>query len=222
MSQRSPGGNTPSLPWVGIAALGAATFGAGAVIAGQASLQGLLHPWYLTRAAGIIAFLLLWASVCAGLLQSTQFLKGASSPLANIDIHTFLSLGALYATTFHVVILLFDRYVKFSLADLLIPFASEYKPVLVGLGGLAFYIALGVSVSTYLRSKLNAKVWRAIHLTSLVAFALALVHGAVLGTDRHAAAVAFLYRFAAISVVALTGYRVYLGVKKRANSAGGR
>ena len=221
MTQRNPNANQPGLPWVGIGALGAALFTAGLVIAGGVDLPSLLHAWYLTRAAGLLAFVLLWASLVAGLLQSTQFLKGTASPLANIDLHTYLSLAALYTTTFHVVILLFDRYVTFGLIDIMVPFASDYKPALVGLGGLAFYIALGVTISTYLRAKLSPKLWRTIHLTSLVAFAAALAHGWLLGTDSNVGSVAFLYRFAALSVAALGGYRLYLGVKKRYASAAG-
>lgn len=222
MTQRNSNAGGVTLPWVGVGAVGAAAFAAGLVIAGGVRLESLLHPWYLTRAAGLLAFVLLWASLCAGLLQSTQFLKGAASPLANIDLHTYLSLAALYATTFHMVILLFDRYVHFGLIDILLPFASEYKPVLVGLGGLAFYIAMGVTVSTYLRARLSPRLWRAIHLSSLLAFGAALAHGWAVGTDSDLASVAFMYRFAAMSVVALSGYRLYAGVKKRyASSAGG-
>lgn len=220
MSQRS---QTPSLPWVGAAALAAATFGAGAVLARPGLLGGLLQPWYLTRAAGIVAFVLLWLSVCIGILQSTQFLKGAASPLANIDIHTFVSLGAVYATTFHIVILMWDRYVPFTPAEILVPFAGDYKPVLVGLGSVGLYVMLGVIISTYLRGRLSARLWRSIHISSVGAFALALAHAVLLGTDRAHPLVSYLYRFAAISVAVLLAYRVSLGVMKRhANPAGGR
>ncbi|HLN60376.1 MAG TPA: hypothetical protein VK464_02410 [Symbiobacteriaceae bacterium] len=222
MSQRNSGG-AGGLPWAGAVALAVAAFGAGAVLAGPKLLSGLLNPWYLTRAAGFVAFALLWASVCIGILQSTGFFKGITSPLANIDLHTYTSVTALYATTFHIVILLFDRFVPFTPAEILIPFAGDWKPGLVGLGSVAFYIALGVSVSTYLRSKLTAKLWRTIHLTSLGAFALALAHGILVGTDAGAPLAGFFYRFTGLSVAVLIGYRVYLEVGKRyADSARGR
>lgn len=223
MTQRNPSKGAAGLPWAGAIALGAAAFGAGAVLAGPSTFSGLLNPWYLTRAAGFVAFVLLWASVCIGILQSTGFFKGVTSPLANIDLHTYTSVTALYATTFHMVILLFDRYVPFTLGEILVPFAGDYKPGLIGLGGLAFYIALGVTVSTYLRARLSAKLWRTIHLTSLGAFAFALAHGILVGTDAAAPLAGFLYRFTGLSVVALVGYRVYLEVGKRdADSARGR
>jgi methionine sulfoxide reductase heme-binding subunit len=220
MAQRNP---PPSLPWAGAATLAVAAFGAGILLTGPGVLANLIHPWYLTRAAGLVAYVLLWLSVSLGLLQSTQFLKGATSPLANIDVHTFVSVGALYATTFHFVILLWDRYVPFTLTELLVPFASDYKPVLTGLGIITFYIMLGVTISTYLRSKLNAKVWRAVHQVSLVAFLLALTHGVLMGTDSGHPLVSYLYRFSGLSVGALVAYRISQGVIKRhADSARGR
>jgi predicted ferric reductase len=225
MAQPKPSAQKPSaaLPWAGAAALAAATFGAGILLAGPGVLQHVIHPWYLTRAAGLIAYILLWLSVSIGLLQSSQFLKGAASPLANIDVHTFVSVSALYATTFHVVILLWDRYVPFTVTDLLVPFASDYKPALVGVGIITLYIMLGVTVSTYFRSKLTPKLWRGIHLTSLAAFAMALVHGALMGTDAGHPLVSYLYRFSGLAVGALVAFRIILGVKKRhASPAGGR
>lgn len=224
MAQRNGSSGTGSgLPWAGAAALAFAAFAAGALLAGPQALRGLLHPWYLTRAAGFVAFVLLWLSVCIGLLQSGGFFRGITSPLANLDLHAYASVASLYATTFHVVILLFDRYVTFTLAELLIPFHSKFEPALVGLGSLAFYIALGVTVTTYLRAKLRPLLWRAVHLTSLAAFGLALAHGALLGTDTGSPMASFLYRFCGLSVLVLAGYRLYPGVGKRhADSAGGR
>jgi methionine sulfoxide reductase heme-binding subunit len=224
MAQRNPTpGKGNGFPWAGAGALALAGLAAGAVLAGPELLGAWLQPWYLTRAAGFVAFVLLWASVCIGLLQSTGFFKGVTSPLANIDLHTYLSLAALYATTFHAVILLFDRYVPFRLAEILIPFAGDYKPALVGIGGVAFYVALAVTVSTYLRARLKPNVWRTIHLSSLGAFALALGHAAALGTDTRAPAAGFLYRFCGLSVLVLVLYRVYLEVgKAHADSARGR
>lgn len=214
MAQRNP--SAEATPWPGLIALGTAAVLTGA--AGASVAHGQIGTWQMTRAAGLVAFALLWLSVVLGLLQSTGYFRAP----AVIDYHGALSVWALYATTFHIVVLLFDRHTPYSLAGILVPFASRHQPVLAGIGGLAFYISLGVTVSTYLRGKMGLKAWRTIHLTSLIGFAFALAHSLLLGSDSQLPAVAYMYRFALISVAALLGYRTYLGVKKRADTAGGR
>jgi len=210
----------PSIPWAGAAALALAVLALGLALAGPVTLSGFFQTWYLCRAAGLVAFVLLWGSVTLGLLQSTQFLKGVTSPIANIDVHGFVSLAALYATVFHAVIVLWDQYISLQLGELLVPFTSAYQPLWIGLGSVAFYVALGAVVTTYLRGHMNPRSWRQIHQISLLGFAAALVHSVVLGTDSRLPAVAFMYRFAAISVFALVGLRIYKGVSASARAIG--
>ncbi|MDF2630447.1 MAG: hypothetical protein K0R39_4278 [Symbiobacteriaceae bacterium] len=215
MAQRNPSA-TVAIPWAGLGALGATV--AAVSLAAPGLLQVENPTWAMTRAAGLVAFALLWLSVMLGLLQSTGYFRMAGV----VDLHTFVSVWALYATVSHMVVLLFDHHSPYRLVEILIPFASRVSPMLNGIGGIAFYIAVGVSVTTYFRARIGAKAWRAIHLTSLAAFLFALLHSLLLGTDSDLPAIAFGYRFAAISVGALLVYRIYLGVKKRANTAGGR
>jgi methionine sulfoxide reductase heme-binding subunit len=216
-SNKPSGG--PGIPWAGGATLALAAFAAGLLLSGRTGLAAILQTWYLSRAAGLIAYVLLFLSVAVGLLQSSGFLKGTTSPLANIDIHGFLSVTALYATIFHAVVLVWDQYIPFRWSDILLPFAGAFKPALVGLGSVAFYLALLVTLSTYLRAKLSAKAWRSLHWSSLIAFAFALIHGLFLGTDTNLPAVGFLYRFTGIGVAVLISYRIYKEVRAYADSA---
>ena len=47
--------------------------------------------WYLSRASGFVAYLLLWGSVAWGLLLSSKIGKGWLRPPALLDAHQFLS-----------------------------------------------------------------------------------------------------------------------------------
>lgn len=207
-------------PWTGPVALVIAVGLAAWLLSPVVDPQELLQTWYLSRAAGLVALALLWLSVCLGLMQSSGLLTGITGAANNVDVHGFAALLSLYGTTFHAWILLWDRFVTFRWAELLVPFTSAYEPVLTGLGTLAFYGVMGTVVTTYLRGRLGPKVWRALHQTSLAVFALALVHGYLYGPDTSLPAVRLFYHFSGWSTALLLAYRIAGGILRSARAAG--
>lgn len=206
----------------GAAALALSLF-AGCVLLWNVSPAELLNTWYLTRAAGLIAYVLLYLSVAGGLLQSLGVLRGLIAPAAAVEVHEHLSLWALYVTVFHAVILLWDPYVPFRAAAVLVPFASDYEPAAVAPGVLAAYTMLGAIVSTYLRARLRPAHWRVLHLLTVAGFLFCLAHGVAIGTDTGHPAVGFLYLFTGLSVGVLAAWRLIKGVRSlHAASPGGR
>jgi sulfoxide reductase heme-binding subunit YedZ len=198
----------PAFPWAGLLTLAVAVAGTAALLLSvPVPLERMIQTWPLSRSAGLVAYLYLWASVCLGLLQSMGMLRSLSTPAIRVDMHAFLSLGAIYATVFHAVILLWDHYLPFHWDDILLPFASDYAPMLVGFGGVAFYLALAATVTTYLRPWFSARTWRAIHRFSLFGFLLALVHGVALGTDARSPVVMLMYAGTGLSALVLAAAR---------------
>jgi len=65
----------------------------------------------------------------------------------------------------------------------LIPFLSPYRPFWVGVGIIAFYLSLLVTVTYYLRAKIGMATFRKIHYLSLVSYVGATLHGLYAGTD---------------------------------------
>lgn len=216
MHDRTP---ESAFPWAGLITLGVAAVTAALLMAGPFSVREMLQTWELSRSAGIVAYLLLWASVCLGLLQAAGLFKRLTSAAARVDIHEFLSVGALHATVFHVVILMWNQHVTFGWREILVPFTSDYSPGLVGIGGVSFYLALIATVTTYLRKWLSPKLWRSIHLLTLVGFLFALLHGVALGPDTQAPAVWLMYVGTGISVALLGVARLVKGVLKTAHPA---
>lgn len=212
--------NRVALPWAGLVSLVAAAALATWLLSPAAPPLALLQTWYLGRAAGLVALALLWLSVTLGLMQSSGLLGGLTGPAANVDVHAFAALLSLYATTFHAWILLWDRFVTFEWTELALPFTAAYEPVLLGLGTLAFYGALGAVVTTYLRGWMGPRAWRLLHQASLIALVFGLVHGYLLGPDTTLAAVRFFYYFAGWSTGLLLAYRVAGGIVRRARNAG--
>lgn len=197
-------------PWAGLLALAGAEAAVALLLSGPVSPAAMLHTWNLSRAAGFVAYLLLWAAVCLGLLQSlgVGWAGAPGAAGARVDIHCFLSAAALYATAFHAMILLWDRYMPFGWTDILLPFAGRHEPFLVGIGSVAFYLALLATVTTYLRHRLDGSTWRQLHRLTLVGFVLAFLHGVYLGSDSQTPAVQLLYAATGMSAGALAVVRL--------------
>ncbi len=187
--------------------------------AGQTALGGLTQLfaadstqiwWYVTRSAGIIAYLLLWFSMVWGLAVPSKFLNPILGPSFTVDFHEFISLLSIGFTLLHVFVLTIDRFLPYSLIQILVPFLSPYRPFWVGMGVIAFYITLLVTITFYLRSKIGMKSFRSIHILSLLGYLGVTLHGLYAGTDSPLVAMQFLYKGTALIVIFLTVYWLWL------------
>jgi predicted ferric reductase len=125
------------------------------------------------------------------------------------DLHEYASILGLVFAVIHALSLLGDHYIGYSLAQLLVPFASTaYRPFWVGLGQLAFYLMIPVTFTFYVRRWIGGRAWRMIHYLSFGLFALALAHGVLSGSDSGASWVQWAYAASGLSLVALTIYRI--------------
>lgn len=162
--------------------------------------------WYLTRSSGAVAYIVLSASTIWGLLLSTRVVKEWVPGAVALTMHETLSWLAAGLAAFHALVLLFDRYYTYTLGDLLIPFTGPYAPLWVGLGTLAFYLMLLLSVTFYARQWIGARRWRQLHYLTFGVYILVTLHGWLAGTDS--ATFGWLYGASAFIVIFLTIYRV--------------
>ena len=166
--------------------------------------------WYLTRAAGFIAYILLFGSVTLGLLLTTSIPKGYRR-FDVFDIHRFLALLALFVTIFHMFIVLPDQFIGFTLWELLIPFSSPYAQFYMGLGTLAVYLMAIVIGAFYLRPLVPYSAWRTIHYATFAVYAMALVHGLGAGSDTSLTWALGLYAITGGIVLVLVAQRLSYG-----------
>jgi methionine sulfoxide reductase heme-binding subunit len=138
--------------------------------------------WLLARASGLTAYGLLTASVLAGLVLKSRPFR-VLKPAAVTDTHRFLALLGLGAIALHGLTLLFDRTVHLTPAALLVPGASPYRPLPVGIGVLTAELMLVVYASFALRRRIGMRNWRRLHWATYAIFAAATVHGLAAGTD---------------------------------------
>jgi predicted ferric reductase len=162
--------------------------------------------WYITRAAGWMAYFLLWFSMVWGLAIPTKFFERFLSPTFAVDFHEYISLLSIGFIILHVSVLMIDQYLPFSLVQILIPFMSPYRPVWVGLGVLGFYLSLLVTITFYLRKKIGQKKFKAIHTLSLLGYLGVVLHAFFAGSDSSLLGVQLIYIVTFMLVVFLTSY----------------
>ncbi len=83
----------------------------------------------------------------------------------------------------HIIALVLDRTARISPVNVVVPFLTDYGAVQIGLGTIAFDIIMIVTVTSWLRSRMNNTLWMWIHRTSYVAFVAIFFHAALSGTD---------------------------------------
>ncbi len=208
------------------ATMGVMTFGQTPLgLALQSALNWLLAAnsvqamWYVTRSAGFASYLLLWFSTVLGLAIPTKLFDKLQPRASTFDFHQFISLLAIGFIFLHVGVLMVDRYLPYNLAQILIPFLSPYRPVWVGIGVFAMYLALLVTVTFYLRSRIGMKTFKVIHYFSLVSFLGAAIHGFFSGTDSSLFAVQALYLSTFMVVVFFTAYWIINGISQSRRKA---
>jgi predicted ferric reductase len=150
-------------------------------------------PWYLTRASGIIAGVSLIALLVSGIGSVTGHFFRILEPLTAWATHRAIGIVFASSIVIHMATLLFDHFVPFSLVEILVPWASDYRSVefmgmnfgslFVALGVIAFYGALVVVVTSLLWVDKKPHRWKIYHYLSYVILIAVFFHGLMLGTD---------------------------------------
>ena len=180
-----------------------------ALLAGSLDPMTSIHKyWYVGRASGFVAFGLLFVSVAMGLAVSSRIFNGLLARPWVFEMHQFLSLIVLIAMLFHAMILLPDPYAQFRVDELLIPFASRYRPVPVEIGVIVLYGSAIISTTFYIKRFLGHRTWRAVHYSTFALFVAALVHGMLAGTDSQELWAQLAYLSSGLAALLLTLYRI--------------
>jgi methionine sulfoxide reductase heme-binding subunit len=153
-----------------------------------------MTTWNVLRAAGIGAYLMLWASVAWGLVSTTQVFGRRVSKATNVALHQAFSTSGLLLLATHLVFVVKDTFVPFTWLDVLVPLHATYRPAGVAFGIAAMFVMLlGVLSTSWGRKLIGTKWWRRTHSLSVPAFSLALIHGLMTGTDTPRPAMFWLY-----------------------------
>jgi sulfoxide reductase heme-binding subunit YedZ len=139
--------------------------------------------WLISRASGIVAFVLISLSVLMGLAMATKVLSRPGYKRAVLRLHEHVALVAIAAIAMHGLALLGDSWLKPGWRDITVPFAIGYRPQFTGLGIIAGYLAVLLGPSFYIRRRLGARRWRKLHRATAVVWLLAVIHTLGAGSD---------------------------------------
>ena len=168
-------------------------------VQGQSVTQRLANrarsswPWYITRAAGLLAAFTLVLLILSGVGLITGYTFRFFEPLTAWAVHRAIGITFGVSVLVHIGALLFDKFVPFSILQALVPFLSPYRPLTiagyhlgslyVALGILAFYgLALIIITSLFIMDR-RPRLWKAVHILSYLVVAMVFVHALFIGTD---------------------------------------
>lgn len=170
--------------------------------------------WFLSRASGIIAYLLLAISTLLGLLLSSKTAKVAHFAPQAIALHDFSALLALIWVGFHALILLGDQHLNANLSQILLPFTLPHQlQTWFGMGQIAAYLFTLILLTYQLKKHIGITAWRWLHPMAFLAYMLATLHALLAGSDTTTPLLMGLYALLNSSILLLSLYRL-LSLKK--------
>ena len=166
--------------------------------------------WYTTRGSGAVSLALLSAVVVLGVLGVRRFEAAGWPRFLTTALHNNVALIAVLFVAIHVVTAVVDPFTNLGLAAALVPFASYYRTIWLGLGVISMYLAAAIVVTSLLRAHIGHLVWRFIHWGAYGCWALALIHTIGTGTDGTSSWLLAVQGLCVIAVAVATGARLLL------------
>jgi methionine sulfoxide reductase heme-binding subunit len=171
--------------------------------------------WYATRASGIVALVLLTASMLLG-IAATNRLRARHWPgFAQQEIHRRISMLSVVFVGIHVLTSILDTYVNIGWAAIVIPFTSSYSRFWVGVGTVGLDLMVAVFVTSLLRQRMKPSTWRAVHWLAYLCWPVALAHTFGMGSDAGELWVIALGAACVASVLGALVWRLRVSVRQR-------
>ncbi len=150
--------------------------------------------WYIIRAAGFVSAGLLILLMLSGIGQVTGMTYRVIEPVKAWALHKAMALALCISLFIHVLFILFDKFVPFTIPQVLVPFLSHNNngtsflgfalgSLAVGFGVLAMYGIVIIVLSSLGWIDSRKTTWRWLHYLGYVVMPLVFLHGLYEGTD---------------------------------------
>ncbi len=176
--------------------------------------------WYVTRATGLVALVLLTGTIVLGVLGSARAASERWPRVVTAALHRNLALTCTVFIAVHVVTTVLDSFVSIGLVAAFVPFTAGYRPIWLSLGAISFDLLLAVLITSLLRDRLSHRVWRAVHWLVYASWPVALWHGLGTGTDTKLGWVLLINTGCVIAVIMAVWWRLSLTRSRRVRATG--
>jgi sulfoxide reductase heme-binding subunit YedZ len=139
--------------------------------------------WVLARVSGLSSYAALAIALVTGIALRTAVLDWLGSNRALRALHEYTTVLWIPLAILHLLSLLLDTTARVGLLDLVIPFHSTYGTLAIGLGALSVDVLVLVTVTAFLKRRMNKNAWLWIHRLAYLAFGLIFFHAVLSGTD---------------------------------------
>ena len=139
--------------------------------------------WYVSRSTGIVATVLAVASLAWGFLFAARQTGKKLRPAWWLDLHKWLGGLSLAFIGVHIVAVFADGDLGIGLKQIFIPGTARDFSMGITWGVISTYIFAIVVFTSWPTMRLPRKLWRAVHVTSVLAVVFAGLHGYQTGTD---------------------------------------
>jgi methionine sulfoxide reductase heme-binding subunit len=146
-------------------------------------LGGPQALWFVSRGSGLALLVAFSVVVVLGVGARLGSARRRWSTLATGELHRTLALFCIAFLGLHVLTAVLDRYVTIGWAAAVVPFASRYRTLAIGLGALAVDSAAAVLITSLARRRLGYRAWRAVHRLAYLAWPAAFAHAVTAGPD---------------------------------------
>jgi predicted ferric reductase len=170
-----------------------------------------MTTWYLTRASGLVALVLLTASLAIGVVIKQAWQSRFWPRFVTQDIHRNISLVAVVFLFLHIATTVVDGFAPIGWLDAVLPFHSPYRPLWLSLGAVATDILIAVTVTSLLRRHMSYRLWRGVHWSSYALWPIAVLHGLGTGSDTTNGWSQLIYIVCAVIVLLACWWRIAIG-----------
>jgi predicted ferric reductase len=146
-------------------------------------LGGSQALWFVSRGSGLALLVAFSAVVVLGVAARLGSAPRRWTTLATGELHRTLALFCVAFLGLHVLTAILDRYVTIGWAATLLPLASPYRTLAIGLGALAVDLGGAVLITSLARRRLGYRAWRAVHWLAYLTWPAAFAHAVTAGND---------------------------------------
>ena len=170
--------------------------------------------WYTSRGSGVVSTILLSLVVILGILSYGRWEARDWPRFLVLGLHRNLSLMMVAFILLHVLTAVLDPYAHLGLMAALVPLASRYRPLWVGLGVVAFELVLALVASSLLRPWLGQRTWRGVHWLAYLAWPVSWAHGLGSGSDAHSSWMWLVNGLCLVPIAGALAWRVQARIRR--------